>query len=118
MVALLNQLGLLVVWAFGAWRIFEFQITVGVLTAFVLYIGRFYTRLESMSRMFSATQRAAASAHRVLEILDQRPKVADPVRAAAPGKRRGTDRVPQRRLPLRQPPRARRRSTWTSGPAR
>jgi ATP-binding cassette subfamily B protein len=78
-VAMLNQLGLLVVWAFGAMRIFEFQITVGVLTAFVFYINRFYTRLESMSRMFSATQRAAVSAYRVLEILDQRPKVPDPV---------------------------------------
>ena len=60
-VAFLNQLGLLVVWACGAWRVFDFRIQPEELLAFVLYIMRFYTRLESMSRMFSMTQRAAAS---------------------------------------------------------
>jgi len=88
-VALLNQIGLLVIWAFGAWRVFDVRITVGVLTAFLTYIGRFYTRVESMSRMFSLTQRAAASAHRILEILNQKPKVADPVRPVACGRLRG-----------------------------
>ncbi len=78
MVALLNQAGLLVVWAFGAWRVIDVQITVGVLSGFLLYIGRFYVRVESMSRVFSLTERAAASAHRLLEILDQPPRVTDP----------------------------------------
>ncbi|HVW01588.1 MAG TPA: ABC transporter ATP-binding protein [Planctomycetaceae bacterium] len=78
MVTFLNQLGLLVVWAFGAWRVYDFQITVGVLSAFLGYIGRFYLRLESMSRMFSATQRAAASAQRIFEILDRTPSVPEP----------------------------------------
>lgn len=78
MVIFLNQLGLLVVWAFGAWRVFNTQITVGVLSAFLAYIGRFYTRLESMSRMFSITQRAAASAQRIFEILDRVPTVPEP----------------------------------------
>ena len=57
---------------------FELQITVGVLTAFLAYIGRFYMRLESMSRMMQATQRAAASTHRVFEILDQVAEVPEP----------------------------------------
>ncbi len=83
MVVLLNQAGLLVVWAFGAWRVFELRITVGVLTAFLAYIGRFYTRLESMSRMMTATQRAAASARRVFDILDREPSVAEPRRPVA-----------------------------------
>jgi ATP-binding cassette subfamily B protein len=78
LVVLLNQAGLLVVWACGAWRIFEYQITVGVLVGFLTYIGRFYTRLESMSRIITATQRAAASAHRVFEILDRVPSIAEP----------------------------------------
>jgi ATP-binding cassette subfamily B protein len=89
MVALLNQVGLLVVWAFGAWRVFDHQITIGVLTGFLGYIGRFYTRVESMSRMFGATQRAAASAHRILEILDQPPHMVDPPNPVAPGRLRG-----------------------------
>ncbi|MGE5786347.1 MAG: DUF1854 domain-containing protein [Myxococcales bacterium] len=78
LVALLNQLGLLVVWAVGAYQVFAHHVTVGVLTAFVAYIGRFYTRLETMSRMLASTQRAAASAQRLFEILDRKPSVAEP----------------------------------------
>jgi len=84
MVTLLTQAGLLIVWGYGAVRVSEDRITVGVLTAFVAYISRFYTRLESMSRMVSATQRAAASTHRVFEILDRAPSVPEPVRPVRP----------------------------------
>ena len=55
LVTLLTQAGLLIVWAFGAWRVYGRHIDVGVLTAFLTYIGRFYIRLESMSRMVQAT---------------------------------------------------------------
>ncbi len=73
LVALLNQLGLLVVWAVGAYQVLHHQITVGVLTAFIAYIGRFYARVESMSRMLTLTQRASAAAQRLFEILDRVP---------------------------------------------
>ncbi|HEY6081587.1 MAG TPA: DUF1854 domain-containing protein [Polyangiaceae bacterium] len=73
LVALLNQLGLLVVWAVGAYQVLHHQITVGVLTAFIAYIGRFYARVESMSRMLTQTQRASAAAQRLFEILDRVP---------------------------------------------
>jgi ATP-binding cassette, subfamily B, bacterial len=77
LVALFNQLGLLVVWAVGAWQILHHQITVGVLTAFIAYISRFYTRVESMSRVLTVTQRAAAAAQRLFDILDRAPSVID-----------------------------------------
>ena len=75
LVALLNQLGLLVVWAVGAWQILHHHITVGVLTAFIAYISRFYTRVESMSRVLTVTQRASAAAQRLFDILDRAPTV-------------------------------------------
>lgn len=78
MVALLTDVGLLVVWGFGVWGIIHTRISVGVLTAFIAYITRFYGRLDAMSRMMAAVQRAAASAHRLFEILDERPKASDP----------------------------------------
>ena len=78
LVALFNQLGLLVVWAVGAYQILHHQITVGVLTAFIAYISRFYTRVESMSRILTVTQRAAAAAQRLFDILDRVPSVIDP----------------------------------------
>ena len=69
-VSLLTEIGLLVVWAFGIWLVSRQEITVGVLTAFVAYIGRFYGRLDSMSRIVSVTQKAASGAKRIFDILD------------------------------------------------
>jgi len=69
-VTLMTEIGLLVVWGFGIWLVSDDQITVGVLTAFLAYIGRFYSRLDSMSRIVSNTQKAASGAKRIFEILD------------------------------------------------
>jgi ATP-binding cassette subfamily B protein len=52
------------------------------LIAFIAYIGRFYGRLDSMSRIVSHTQKAAAGAKRIFDILDHQssvPEVANPV---------------------------------------
>lgn len=83
-VTLLTDVGLLVVWGFGIWQISKGDITVGVLTAFIAYIGRFYGRLDSMSRIVSVTQKAAAGAKRIFDILDHVsnvPEPSDPVQA-------------------------------------
>ncbi len=77
-VALLTEIGLLVVWAFGIWLVSHHSITVGVLTAFLAYIGRFYGRLDSMSRIVSVTQKAAAGAKRIFDILDHVSSVPEP----------------------------------------
>lgn len=79
-VSLLTEVGLLVVWAFGIWQVSQNQITVGVLTAFLAYISRFYTRLDSMSRIVSVTQKAASGAKRIFDILDHVSSVPEPVR--------------------------------------
>ena len=77
-VTLLTEIGLLVVWAAGIWLVSEKHITVGVLTAFLAYIGRFYTRLDSMSRIVSVTQKAASATKRIFEILDHASSVPEP----------------------------------------
>ncbi|HEX8989229.1 MAG TPA: ABC transporter ATP-binding protein [Rhodocyclaceae bacterium] len=77
-VTLLTEIGLLVVWAFGIWQVSKGEITVGVLTAFLAYIGRFYTRLDSMSRIVSVTQKAASGAKRIFDILDHVSSVPEP----------------------------------------
>lgn len=77
-VTLLTEIGLLVVWAVGIWQLSQDHITVGVLTAFVAYISRFYTRLDSMSRIVSVTQKAAAGAKRIFDILDHVSNVPEP----------------------------------------
>lgn len=65
----------MVVWVFGIWQISHDEITVGVLTAFLAYIGRFYLRLDSMSRIVSITQKAAAGTKRIFDILDHQSSI-------------------------------------------
>ncbi|WKB54064.1 ABC transporter ATP-binding protein [Eleftheria terrae] len=84
-VSFLTEVGLLVVWGFGIWLVSRGQITVGVLTAFLAYISRFYTRLDSMSRIVSVTQKAAAGAKRIFDILDHVSSVPEPLRPVEPG---------------------------------
>ena len=78
-VSFLTEVGLLVVWGFGVWLVSRDQITVGVLTAFIAYIGRFYGRLDSMSRIVSHTEKSASAAKRIFDILDHVSSVPEPV---------------------------------------
>ncbi len=88
-VTLLTEIGLLVVWIFGIWQVSQKAITVGVLAAFLAYISRFYGRLDSMSRIVSVTQKAAAGAKRILDILDQASSVPEAANPVHPGRIEG-----------------------------
>ena len=88
-IAFLTNLGVLAVWIFGAWAIARHDITVGVLTAFLAYIVQFYGRLESISRMLADTERAAAAAQRVFDILDRTSTVPEPADPVHPGRLHG-----------------------------
>ena len=88
-VSFLTELGLLVVWAFGIWQVSKGDITVGVLTAFIAYISRFYGRLDSMSRIVSVTQKSASAAKRIFDILDHVSSVPEPVNPVPMGQVQG-----------------------------
>ncbi|MGX4640418.1 cyanophycin metabolism-associated ABC transporter [Massilia sp. SYSU DXS3249] len=77
-VSFLTELGLLVIWCFGIWQVSRGEITVGTLSAFIAYSGRFYVRLDSMSRIVSVTQKSASAAKRIFDILDHVSSVPDP----------------------------------------
>jgi ATP-binding cassette, subfamily B, bacterial len=81
--------------------VFGGSVTVGMLTAFLTYISRFYGRIESMIHMVPATQRAATSAQRIFDILDCQPTVAEAPRPINPGPRAGPDRDLEPPLPVR-----------------
>jgi ATP-binding cassette subfamily B protein len=88
-VSFCTEIGVLIVWAAGAMLVFRDAVTVGGLTAFLAYITRFYGRVESLVRMVPATQRAAAAAERIFEILDTKATVAEPQRPVRLGRIRG-----------------------------
>ncbi|MBB3219856.1 cyanophycin metabolism-associated ABC transporter [Pseudoduganella umbonata] len=84
-VSFLTEIGLLVIYVFGIWQVSQSHVTVGVLTAFLTYSTRFYSRLDSMSRIVSVTQKSASAAKRIFDILDHVssvPEPANPVKLA------------------------------------
>ncbi|MGC4007144.1 MAG: ABC transporter ATP-binding protein [Pirellulales bacterium] len=98
LVRLLTEAGMLIVWGFGAWLILRTsglemsnpeKFTVGALTACIEYIRRFYGKTEEIIRMLAAVQRAAASAHRIFEILDRTPSVPEPAKPVPAGRLHG-----------------------------
>ncbi len=88
-VVFLCNIGVLVIWVFGMYQIIRKNIDLGELLLFVDAINRFYTRMDSMSRMVSAVQRAASSTQRIFSILDRVPSVAEPTHPVHPGRLRG-----------------------------
>jgi ATP-binding cassette subfamily B protein len=84
-----TECGVLIVYGMGIWLVLGKKIEVDVILQFLLYIGILYVRFESMSRITAAAQRAAASAHRIFDILDRVPSVPEPVRPIQPGVVRG-----------------------------
>ena len=77
------------IWVFGVWLIYRGQITYGSLNLFLILIGKFYGRLDSMSRMVAAIQRAASSAQRVFTVLDRQITVPEPTHPIQPGRLSG-----------------------------
>ena len=84
-----TECGVLIVYGVGIWLIIHRGLHVGVVFQFLMYIGKLYVRFESMSRILAAAQRAAASAHRIFDILDRVPSVPEPIRPIQPGTIRG-----------------------------
>jgi ATP-binding cassette subfamily B protein len=81
-ISFLTEVGLLVVWAFGVWLVAHGNTSVGVLTAFIAYISRFYGRLDSMSRIVSWTESSASATKRIFDILDHVSSVPEPAQPA------------------------------------
>jgi ATP-binding cassette subfamily B protein len=88
-VSFLTELGILVIWCFGIWQISKGEISVGLLSSFIAYSGRFYSRLDSMSRIVSVTQKSASAAKRIFDILDHVSSVPEPANPVKPAKIEG-----------------------------
>jgi|694.fasta_scaffold07079_9 ATP-binding cassette subfamily B protein len=88
-ITFLTDIGLLVIYGFGAYQIFRKGITVGDLSVFIMWVSRLYLRLDDMSRLLANAQRTAAATHRIFEILDRVPSVAEPTKPVHPGRLHG-----------------------------
>ena len=68
----------IVLW-FGGRAVAQGAVEIGVLVAFLAYVTRFFQPIQELSQLYTTMQSAMAGGERVLELLDARPEVADPL---------------------------------------
>ena len=68
----------IVLW-FGGRSVAQGALEIGVLVAFLAYVTRFFQPIQELSQLYTTMQSAMAGGERVLELLDARPEVADPI---------------------------------------
>ncbi|TDQ04522.1 ABC transporter ATP-binding protein [Labedaea rhizosphaerae] len=97
-VRLVGNLSLAAVLAIGAVRVVNGGLELGVLTAFLLYLRRFYDPLDEVAMFANAYSAANAALEKISGLLEERPDVAEPAEpkplpAAADGREVRFERV-------------------------
>jgi ATP-binding cassette, subfamily B, bacterial len=82
-IKLISNATVAVVLFYGGHRVLDGDIQIGVLTAFLLYLRRFFDPLQDLSQFFNAFQSAAAALEKLAGVLQERPSVAAPARPVA-----------------------------------
>ena len=82
-VRLVGNTTLALVLLVGALRVFDGALELGSLTAFLLYLRRFYDPLDDLAMFFNSYQSAAAALEKIASVLDTPPGVPEPAAPAA-----------------------------------
>ena len=88
-VDLIELAGVLLVFALGTIAVTEGSLTIGGLLVFVAYLSQLYSPVRELSSLANAMFRALAGAERVIELLDERPRVVDAPQAKPLGRVHG-----------------------------
>jgi ATP-binding cassette, subfamily B, bacterial len=91
-VALLSDLAQAAVLLVGAARVAQGDLSIGVLAAFLLYLGLFFAPVQQLSQVFDAYQQARIGLHRIADLLrtpTSVPAVPDGAAVPVPARLRG-----------------------------
>ncbi|GGJ00984.1 ABC transporter ATP-binding protein [Streptomyces brasiliensis] len=88
-VEIIEVSGGLAVMGLGTWKLAQGQLTLGGLLVFLALIGKLYGPVHGLSGLGTSFYTASASAERIIELLDQRPQVAESPAARRIGRARG-----------------------------
>lgn len=78
-VQLVGRLTIALVMLVGSYRVLDGDMTVGVLTAFLLYLRQFFAPMEELSQFYNLFQAAAAATEKLSGVLAEAPSVPEPV---------------------------------------
>jgi ABC-type multidrug transport system fused ATPase/permease subunit len=68
-----------IVLLYGGYRVLQGQMTLGTLTAFLLYLRIFFEPMQEISQFFNTFQSAAAALEKIAGVLVEKPGIEDPV---------------------------------------
>ncbi len=78
----LSTLGTAIVIGYGGYLVFEHQLTIGLLAAFLIYVQQFFRPLQLISQVYTQIQASLAGGERIYGILDEQVEPADPPNAS------------------------------------
>ncbi len=80
---ILMSLGYYIIWLYGGYKVMHRVegMTIGTLTAFIGYLGQFYTPFMNFSRVMDWSTRSMTAAERVFEVLDTEPDIKESSKA-------------------------------------
>jgi len=81
----LSTLATALVIGYGGYLVFAGSLSVGVLTAFLIYVQQFFRPIQLVSQVYTQAQSALAGAERIYDILDTEPEPPDPPEAEDAG---------------------------------
>jgi ABC-type multidrug transport system fused ATPase/permease subunit len=76
-VDLLSTIATAIVLGYGGWLVFQGEMTIGVLTAFLGYLTNFFDPVQQLSQLYSTFLSAVAALDKIMDVLVQEPEVAD-----------------------------------------
>jgi len=76
-VEMLSGTATMVILVVGGGRVLSGELTIGVLTAFVGYIARFFSPVRTLSDRYNSLQAATVAAERIFEVLDEPLEITD-----------------------------------------
>jgi ABC-type multidrug transport system fused ATPase/permease subunit len=88
-VKLVGNLTTGVVLLYGGYRVMHDQMTIGTLTAFLLYLRMFFEPMQEISQFFNTFQSASSALEKIAGVLARRPAIADPPRPTPLTRARG-----------------------------
>ncbi|MGW5194241.1 ABC transporter ATP-binding protein [Kribbella sp. NPDC004138] len=75
--------------AYGGYQAYHGHVTVGVLTAFLLYLRQFFEPLQDISQFYNTFLSASAALEKLSGVLNETPDVPEPIQPAKPGPAHG-----------------------------
>jgi ABC-type multidrug transport system fused ATPase/permease subunit len=88
----INLLGRLTTTAallFGGYLVVQGQLTLGVLTAFVLYLRQFFEPMQDLSQFYNVFQAAGAALEKLAGVIEETPTVPEPASPVSMGDAKG-----------------------------